>query len=75
MIPCGSRSTITPTTLNFFKRVDFKSRPGGGQKGASWVDTFFFDIRDEFDLFHKLGVKFGIPHLHALALHFTTNIQ
>lgn len=64
----GTGSSFTRVTGGTVKRTDAKALPGRGRKRSAWVDALHVDLRAEFDRLRRLGVKFNLKTLQALAV-------
>ena len=63
----GSSSSLTRMTRLGLRRLRMKVRSGRGRKRQAWVEALNQDVRSEFDSLQKLGVKFNLRTLRALA--------
>ena len=59
-------TSLTKVTNVGLQRKRLKARIGRGRKRSAWA--LYIDVRDEFDRLRRLGVKFNISTLLALAI-------
>lgn len=61
-------TSLTRVTTVGLQRTRLKAHIGRERKRSAWVEALRIDVRDEFDRFRRLGVKFNISTLLALAM-------
>ena len=69
----SASATVARVSWKGVKKLHTKARPGRGRKRAAWVVALHGDLLPEFDRLRKLGVKFNLKTLRALALHLVAN--
>lgn len=71
----GTSSTFTRVAGGGVKRVNMKALSGRGPKRVAWVNALHKDLVLEFDRLRRLGVKFNMKTLRALASSMIQNSE